>query len=218
MHRTSVRFLFAAIAFVLILGVTAPMASADTILTYTGNPFNDCTGAYGTNPNCTGSVSIRLDLGTFTFTGAATYTPTPIGVTSFDGYQTICDAGGAITCATGDETTTLTNDEFSFTTNGLGAITAWDVDLNADPLTEGSYIFTTTNTIGIGSTALHGVDAGNYDLNFNPCHGANNCGDRANDPGSWVISSPEPSTLGLLGAGLVAFGFWARKRAVVASN
>jgi hypothetical protein len=212
MHRASVRFLLAAITVILLVGLTAPMASADTILTYTGNPFTSCKGDYSP---CTGSVSITIDLGALTLannTANQTFSSVT-GVTSYDGFQTICDAGGAITCAGGDETTTFTNDTFNFTTNALGAITAWNVQIWADPLSAGSLIWTTTNTVD----GFNGVDVGNYDPFINPCTGDNNCA-YVSHPGSWSVSNvPEPSTLGLLGAGLVLFGLWARKRNVTAA-
>ena len=171
---------------------------ADTLLTYTGNPYTFCEWDY----TCTGTtpaLSITLDT---TLTGA-----------QFDNLTLGIVAGGnlsgfisSFTLTDGAEVTvtqpTAAYQFFDVATGANGAITSWDILAYTNGTVGGRNNFGATCNVSAPNCTNQDVTA----LQYNGC-----CylafGDNSGVPGTWTVTTtPEPGTGGLLMLG-IGFGF-----------
>ena len=202
MKKTLLLFLFAAM-------ILSASAKADTVYTYTGNPYTSCAGTYscnGTTPalsvtfdtTLTGSTLDNLTLGS---TGNIT-----ADITSF----TITDGSG-VTISLADAPAYYL---FNIGTDGNGAIQSWNIDailINAPPFTDAFTSYEAffgddgNDQSGYGRTAPTGtIQPGGGDGDIN---GAPGLWSSSVDP----VTTPEPSSLFLLSSGLIGLGFMKRK-------
>ena len=165
--------------------VGVPTAEADVVYSYKGNNFTTVGGAYTTTNSLSGSFDLASPLSDNLF-------EQDIFPTSFsfsDGVQTITESGP----------TAATSYYFIFSTNATGAITHWAIDMvasnNVDEITSyslGTIIF------DYGGSTFISDDSFGMSL----------------DPGTWTAATavPEPSSIYLLGFGLLGLAFmWRRK-------
>jgi hypothetical protein len=178
---------------------------AGSILKYTGKPYTFCQYAY----TCTGttpSLSFTLDT---TLTGAQLDNLTmgtvaggnlSAFVTSFtltDGFQVnITKANAAFW-------------DFDVTTGANGSITSWYIIAftNGTPGAS-NYVGGTCNVIVSSPFACHDTDSTDVQINgiSYSAYGRNSA-----DPGTWAVTTPEPSSLLLLGTSLLGLAPFRRK-------
>jgi len=179
---------------------------ADTVLTYTGNPYTSCQYAY----TCTGTspaLSFTLDT---TLTGA-----------QFDNLTLGTVAGGnlsgfvsSFTLTDGAEVTvtdlTAAYQLFDVTTGASGAITSWDIVAYTNAAVWGLNNFgATCNNASVANCTV--LDT--TDVQINGCcysaYGAN-----FGEPGTWTVTkTPEPGTGSLMMLGIgIGFVLVTRKR------
>ena len=181
---------------------------ADTIYTYTGNPFNNCVGNY----TC-GTPGLSITFAT-SLTGAAldnlSYSDISSTITSF----TMSDGFGV-------SNTILNSPSFIFiiSTDGSGAITNWAIETlspvpGAAPGTINNLVSCNTNPlINLPNPNAQCLDLPpQFDLSQAGLDLAGNVtgsGAITNAPGTWsgpsvsIVAAPEPSSLLLLGTGLL---------------
>ena len=175
-----------------VLAFTLPMM-ANTIYTYTGNPFSGPVSPYTTSDFISGSFTLITPIGANSSFNARFNTSNLVSYTFTDGVQTINDANS--------------QDGFAFIssnivvgTDATGHIQSWG--------------------IGIFNATLGQIDINNNqflvgDLVYS------SAGQRiasSGSPGTWTISSaspvPEPSAFALLGSGMLSIVGLARRRIV----
>jgi hypothetical protein len=178
---------------------------ADTVLTYTGNPYAACQWGY----TCTGTspaLSFTLD--------------TTLTEAQFDNLTLGTVAGGnlsgfvsSFTLTDGAEVTvtdlTAAYQFFDVTTGPSGAITSWDILAYTNAAFWGLNNFgATCNSPSVANCTV--LDT--TDVQYNGCcylaYGAN-----FNEPGTWTVKTPEPGTGSLIMLGIgIGFVLVTRKR------
>ncbi len=168
---------------------------ADTVYTYTGNPYALCTGTYASSGHtCAAPYALTLTFDT-TLMGAQldnlTYGGTGSNITADVSTFSFTDGSGlAITQGKGY------TEAFFIGTDATGHITTWGIEVfGIDPVTG--------NNVGAGTLNVPNniTDQSDY---FPPL-GLVNEGFNTGNPGVWAppVTTPEPSSYLLLGTGLL---------------
>jgi hypothetical protein len=174
---------------------------ADTLYTYTGNPFNSCSGTYANlDGSCSGAVSVTFDV-TGNVDGLNNVSGGYISVTSF----TFSDGDGlSIGCANTSDCRTVPLYDLFIITNMHGIITYWYMYADSET---GNSISTWNEQLGMPGCYEAGCyPAASDEASISdPSEGSNKF-----DSGSWsgpvtvTTTTPEPSTNLLLGIGLLS--------------
>lgn len=174
------------IAGALLMMGLAPSAKADTVYTYTGNPYTSCVGTY----TCTGTtpfLSVTFDVASGTPLDNLTLSSPGSDLTPDISTFSFSDGSGLnITQANASVF------GFEVSTDGSGAIVNWAI-LAEIPSPLDQYQFVNTDNWAGG--IADGSESTPYDAGTN-----------GGTPGTWtsvVTSTPEPSSSLLLGTGLL---------------
>jgi hypothetical protein len=190
-----------------LLGLLCLMLSgslrADTVYTYTGNPYTFCYGTYASSGTCAGTYALSITIDVYPWTPLDSLTLGWPGsdITGYVYSFSFTDGTGLFITQEN-----ATAEWFDIGTDVNGNITTWYIGAwNRPPSGTGVWQYFQSGTIGCGSrpcefdaTNIFGVP-GNY----------NDGGYRWNSPGTWAMETvpiphvPEPSTYVLLCTGLL---------------
>ncbi len=157
----------------------APAMHGETIYTYTGNPFTTVDGEFTTSMRITGSFTLDVPLAD-NLSGVQI---TPTDYSFFNGIVT-------------DFKEPIASGDFFVSTNGTGAIDAWNIELGGL-----AHIESCSNSV----SPLPMCSPPTVDGTATPFGGAIVTA----DAGSWTMTTtqvPEPSTLTLLLAAMISVG------------
>jgi hypothetical protein len=196
------------------LFLAAPQAKADVIYTYTGKDFtfvDPLPGPYKTTDFVSGNFNLTSALGANLSNFNVLTDSSFISFSFSDGVNTITNSASSF----GIETLTVS-------TNALGQITSWDIDLQTP--SDANWTTIGQQQFFIVTSTLHQQDMGQLrtcdppgdcSINNDAAEGSiNNVLGGFYVPGSWVETTPLPATLPLFATGLGGLGLlgWRRKR------
>jgi PEP-CTERM motif len=164
--------------------LSSPAAHAGVILTYTGNDFTSFNVPYTSTDKVTASITLANPLGDNLNLAQVT----PLAFSLSDDVRTISDATPSFAGT------------FNFSTDATGMITEWDVEASR---TFGPADFISTqNTPGTIIDIAVLIPVGLHMASV------------PDDPGIWTTTIPEPSTVSVLGTGLLGLGLlgWHRRQ------
>jgi|SRR6516165_11838595 len=197
MRTATTRLKFPRLSLQLILPLVATawlaapsICHATVMLTYTGNDFTNFTNLYKATDKVTVSITLATPLGDNLNLAPVT----PLMFSLNDGVGTIRN------------TDPPASSLFEFSTDSSGNITGWDVNA-----TEGSPVsffqITTENATSVGTTD---------NAEISNTGSGTSTASNTNKPGAWTTATaavPEPSTVSVLGAGVLGLGLlWWRRR------
>jgi hypothetical protein len=173
-------------------------APAETVYTYSyvGNPFTDVTSPFTTSDFITASFTTNSLLAANSVFGETDIYPTTFSVS--DGIDTITNGNPGVDFET-----------ITFSTDAVGDITEWDFHI-ADQTT-GNIM-----TQNFKDSPIFGTEIRDLSIQF-PSLAQ---GEVLNDPGVWSVSettatTPEPSSIALLGSGALGIIGLMRRRLLV---
>lgn len=188
-------FLFSALSILVLL----MPARADTVYSYTGNPFTTGVtqnggltplpfGPFTANDSVSGSFTVPTPFGPF----EPLHLITPTSFSFTDGVDTITNLNSTLS-------------SFQIRTDASGHIMDWDIFADSN-----NAFVDTSNIMGTGG------DQGQETDNQGHFAGAENL----DDPGKWTVSTtvPEPSSLLLLASGAIGLAGVLRKRLLARSG
>ena len=160
-------------------------AKANVIYTYTGNDFTSVNAPYTTDDKITGTLVFLWSLAPNL---DDVTDEIPLSFSFSDGQQTL-DSENAVIVGS-----------INISTNAQGNITQWYIELCGDVPGNMSAELITENLVSVFDISTPDIDADPF-------------GSNEDKAGSWTVTVPEPSTLALLGAGLLGFAFlgWRRR-------
>jgi hypothetical protein len=172
---------------------------ADTVYTYTGDPYSGCSGSY----TCTGtapflSLTIDIKAGTplknLPLLGPGNFSPGGNIASDISTFSFSDGTGLTITQANWDSNAS----GFFIATNASGDITNWFVNVYSFNAPLSAQMFTDYDPFSLDFSTPNGDNCAI------PC-GAYNAGWIYNDPGTWAapVTTPEPSMPVLLGIALL---------------
>jgi hypothetical protein len=168
--------------------VGAARSSADTIYTYTGNPFTTAFSPYTTNDFISGSFDLATPLGNnFPLT-----TISPISFSFSDGVQTITSTSPGVQ---------ITN--FQVQTDSSGIPLLWHISIlvgnPGNPMN--------IETCALNSPVVFCAQVGNlfFDALDQAQFTPNGSADNLNDNGTWSVTSTSPVPGPTIGSGLTGF-------------
>ncbi len=189
------------------LALCAPQVKGATIYTYvyTGNHYTGAVSPYTTSMDITGSFTFASALPSNT---SYPTTETPITWSISDGVETITDTSGPLLA-------------FNVGTNLSGNIINWSFGTSFN-ISTGQLFIASANAPGSGSSSLCGTDACDDIFGLGAGHFVG-LASVASNPGTWTLAltsttTPEPSSVILISAGLFAIAYIARKRVSSAST
>ena len=187
----------AAIVCFLLAAAFPGTASADQTYTYTGNPFTNDQGTDTCPPECSlsGSFAVSSALGV----GLSYVELSPTSYSFTDG-NTVWNQSDS------------TIDGFLMSTNGTGQITNWEIELVLNSGLQ-PWFFSANNGPNINCVGCFGTVDQTESSDSNSFTGIAYNG---NDEGTWTVGAvgrvPEPSSILMLGAGILGLLSTTRRR------